>query len=159
MREIVFEIIPRKVSIDASKASWIIEESRALYAFLGREFGLVQASACLRVLGGKAVQNLEAALSDRRNFGTAKSLFMAGGDAGFDMSSKEGIEAFMRAVGGKPLPVGFPLHGDHHPRRPDHAAARSIRRVAMAEGYPTPGTTGGVSRCPEAHVHAVMPRA
>jgi hypothetical protein len=34
LREIVFEIIPRKVSIEASAARWIIEEARAFYAFL-----------------------------------------------------------------------------------------------------------------------------
>lgn len=43
LREIVFDIIPRKLSIDASAASWIIEENRAFYAFLKREFGLLQA--------------------------------------------------------------------------------------------------------------------
>ena len=93
LREIVFDIIPRKVSIDASAASWIIEKNRAFYAFLKREFALEQADACLRVLGGDAVKKLEAALSDTSKFGMAKSLFMGGREAGFDMESKEGIEA------------------------------------------------------------------
>jgi hypothetical protein len=51
------------VSIDASAASWIIEENRAFYAFLKREYRLEQADACLRVLSGDAVKKLEAALS------------------------------------------------------------------------------------------------
>lgn len=59
LREIVFDIIPRKVSIDASAATWIIEENRAFYAFLKREFALEQADACLRVLGGDAVKKLQ----------------------------------------------------------------------------------------------------
>jgi hypothetical protein len=105
LREIVFEIIPRKVSIEASAASWIIDESRAFYKFLGRELGLEQADACLRVLGGDAVKKLEAALSDPSKFGMAKSLFMGGREAGFDMDSKEGIEAWMRVMQSRPLPA------------------------------------------------------
>ncbi len=133
LREIVFDIIPRKVSIDASKARWIIEENRAFYAFLKREYALEQADACLRVLGGDAVKKLEAALSDSSNFGMAKSAFMAGGDAGFDMESKEGIEAWMRAMQSRPLPasVGFPPFGAA--ARPiDPAAARSKKNQRKA---------------------------
>lgn len=131
LREIVFDVIPRKVSIDAPKARWIIEENRAFFAFLKRELGLQQADPCLRVLGGDAVKRLEAALSDRRNFGMAKSLFMSGREAGFDMSSKQGFEAFMRETQGKPLPTGFPLPGPPS-RRPDPAAAQAKRRQRKA---------------------------
>ncbi len=109
LREIVFDIIPRKVSIDASAASWIIEENRAFFSFLEREFGLKRADAFLRVLGGDAVKKLEAALSDTSKFGMAKSLFMGGREAGFDMDSKEGIEAWMRALQSGPLPASVRL--------------------------------------------------
>ena len=109
LRELIFDIIPRKVSIDASEARWIIEENRAFYGFLKREYKLKQADACLKVLGGAAIKKLEAALSDSSNFGMAKSLFMAGADAGFDMQSKEGIEAWMQSVQGKPLPPSVRL--------------------------------------------------
>lgn len=104
LREILFHIIPRNVSIEASEARSIIEENRAFYGFLEREYSLKQADACLKVLGGAATKKLEAALSDSSNFGMAKSLFMAGADAGFDMQSKEGFEAWMQSVQGKPLP-------------------------------------------------------
>jgi hypothetical protein len=104
LSELVFDLIPRKVSIDASAASWIIGANRAFYAFLGREFGLEQADACLHVLGGDAVKKLEAALSDPRKFGVAKSFFMRGREAGFDMDTKEGVEAWMRVMQSQPLP-------------------------------------------------------
>src|SRR5262249_42622764 len=96
LREILFEIVPHKVSIDASMARTIVEETRAFYAFLKREYGLEQADACLHVLGDDAVTQLEDALSNPSSFGMAKSLVMAGREAGFDMDSKEGIEAWMR---------------------------------------------------------------
>jgi hypothetical protein len=133
LREIVFEIIPRKVSLEASEARWIIEENRAFYAFLKRELGLEQADGCLRVLGGDAVKKLEVALSDPRNFGMAKSLLMAGREAGFDVQSKEGIEAWMRQVQSKPLPasVRIPSLGQlSHPAEP--AAARATRNQRKA---------------------------
>jgi hypothetical protein len=144
LREILFEIVPRKVSIDASEARWIIEDNRALYAFLKREFGLEQADGCLRVLADDAVKKLEAALSDPRNFGMAKSLMMAGRDAGFDMSSKEGIEAWMREVQSKPLPdsvripsldeLPFGRTPPGRPSRPaDGAAARARKNRRKAE--------------------------
>jgi hypothetical protein len=130
LHEIVFDIIPRKVSIEASAASWIIEENRAFFAFLKREFALEQADDCLRVLGGDAVKKLAAALSDTTKFGVAKSLFMGGREAGFDMRSKEGIEAWMRVMQSKPLPasVGLPSLGPGS-RPIDKAAARAKKNA------------------------------
>lgn len=126
LREIVFDIIPRKVNIEAFAASRIIEENRAFYAFLKRAFGLRQADACLRVLGGDAVKTLEAALSDTSKFGMAKSLFIGGREAGFDMGSKEGIEAWMRVMQSKPLPASAGLPSLGATSRPaDQAAARA----------------------------------
>jgi len=109
LREILFEIVPRKVSIDATEAHSIIEELRAFYLFLGREFGLKQAPACLRVLGSDAAKRLKVALSDPSKFGMAKSLFMGGREAGFEMSSQEGVASWLRAIEGQPLPASFRL--------------------------------------------------
>lgn len=39
----------------------------------------------------------------------AKSIFMAGGDAGFDMTSKAGIDAYMHATQDRPLPASISL--------------------------------------------------
>lgn len=131
LREIVFDIIPRKVSIDASAARWIIGENRAFYAFLKREFGLEQADACLRVLGGDAVKKLEAALSDKSKFGMAKSLFMGGREAGFDMDSKEGVEAWMRVVQSRSLPPSVRLPSVGSATRPqDKATKKNARKAA-----------------------------
>ncbi len=132
LREIVFEIIPRKVSIDASAASEIIEENRAFYAFLKRELGLAQADACLRVLGGGAVWRLEAALSDPSKFGMAKALLMSGRAAGFDMESKEGIEAWMRAMQAQPPPASVRLPSVVDGPRPIGATAARAKKTARS---------------------------
>lgn len=98
LREILFEIIPRKVAISPSEAPALIAEARAFFRFLGRAYALPQARACLRVLDGDASQTLRAALADSSRYGMAKSIFSMGREAGFDIESKEGIEDFMRAL-------------------------------------------------------------
>ncbi len=132
LREILFELVPRKVSIEASEARWIVEECRAFYSYIKREYGLKQADACLRVLGGNAVKKLEAALADSSNFGMAKSVFMAGHDAGFDMGSREGIEAWMQSIQGKPLPpsVHIPSFGAPQTGGKKAAKAKKGKRKA-----------------------------
>lgn len=136
LREILFEIIPTAVSIHASAASGIIEETRAFYAFLGREYALEQAGACLRVLGGDAVKRLEAALSDTSKFGLAKSLLMSGREAGFDIDSKEGLEEWMRVVQSRPLPPSIRLPSRAAPGAParpqDRHAARAKKNARKA---------------------------
>lgn len=126
LHEILFEIIPRRVSIDASEARGLVEECRAFYRFLEREFALTQAGACLRVLGDDAIDSLEAELSDSSNFGIAKSLVMAGRDAGFDMQSEEGLDTWMRSVEGEPLPSSIFIPGRD-------ASAPSSRQGAKAK--------------------------
>lgn len=105
LREILFEIIPREVSVPPSDARPLVVELRALFAFLEREYRLEQAAACLKVLGGDAAERFEAALADPANYGMAKSVFMAGVEAGFDMGTEEGIEAWMASIQGQPAPA------------------------------------------------------
>ena len=133
LREVLFEIIPSKASVDPSSASAIIADCRAFYRFLKRAFGLALAEDCLRVLGPSAPKKLEQALADPRNFGMAKSLLMAGAQAGFDIHSREGIEAWMREVRGKPLPpsVRMPFDGlDLRPAGSRDRKKKNQRRAA-----------------------------
>lgn len=115
VREVLFDIVPRKVSVDASAAGALIEDCRAFYRFLGRAYGLEQADACLQVLGPRAEKQLAKALSDPRNFSPAKALFTAGKDAGFDMQTQEGIEAWIRTMNASP--GNAPRPGARPPRK------------------------------------------
>lgn len=138
LRELVFEIIPRKVFMEPAEARAVIDQLRAFYAFLKRETGLKQADACLRVLAGDAVERLEAALADPRHFGMAKSLLMQGRDAGFDVNTEEGLNAWMQTVQDRPFPLGGPLPAsvraqvpaerDKKKRRKDARKARKTSR-------------------------------
>lgn len=72
VREVLFDILPRKVSLDASRAGALIEDCRAFYRFLAQAYGLEQADACLQVLGPRAERQLASALSGRRNLDTRR---------------------------------------------------------------------------------------
>ena len=111
LREILFELVPRKVSVDASAAGGDCRRVSRVLCVL--EEGAVAAEG-RRVPAGPrrragTAKKLQVALSDPRNFGMAKSLMMAGADAGFDMSSKQGVEVWTRSTQGKPLPSSIRL--------------------------------------------------
>ena len=68
LREILFDLFPRKVSTDADDAEDIVRELRAFWTFLQREFHLENATACLKVLDERASRELKKELSDPANF-------------------------------------------------------------------------------------------
>jgi hypothetical protein len=109
LHDVLFELLPRKVSVGVEDAGWILEELRAFYTFLEREFKLTHAPACLALLSGPALLKLEAALSDRSLFSPAKAVLMAGRAAGFDIDSKEGLEAWLGHAQGQRLEDLFQL--------------------------------------------------
>ena len=95
LREILFDLFPRKVSTSADEADEIIRELQAFWTFLQREYHLANAAACLKVLDEKAARELKKGLSNPANFGIAKSFVMMGQERGFDLSSEEGINEWM----------------------------------------------------------------
>jgi hypothetical protein len=113
LREVLFEIFPRKVSALPDVAPEVIRELRAFWQFLQREFHLENAAACLKVLDDKAAERLAKEMGDPANFGIAKSMMMMGMARGFDMSSQEGIEKWMATYNaeiatGSGLPIPLP---------------------------------------------------
>src|SRR5437870_2476751 len=95
LREILFDLFPRKISASADEAPDIIRELQAFWQFLQREFHLENAVACLSVLDEKAVRKLKSEMSNPANFGIAKSFVMMGLERGFDFSSEESMNEWM----------------------------------------------------------------
>jgi hypothetical protein len=95
--EVVFEIFPRKVSVEADEAGAIIAELRAFWRFMARQYDLDNARAILATLDDRATARLREQLANPANFGMAKSFFMLGSQAGFDMTTPEGLAAFQTA--------------------------------------------------------------
>jgi hypothetical protein len=93
--EILFDLFPRKVSTEPESAAEIISELRAFFEFLHRQYGLSNAKEILHDLGKDATGQLERELANPENFGLAKSFFAMGNEAGFDMTTQEGMNEFM----------------------------------------------------------------
>jgi hypothetical protein len=114
MREILFELIPRKISALAKQAPEVIRELQVFWKFLQREFQLENAEACLSVLNDEgAVDTLREEMSNPDNFGMAKSFVMMGLERGFNMQSQEGLDEWMRTynaelLAGKIAPPKLP---------------------------------------------------
>jgi hypothetical protein len=94
---VLFSLFPEKVSTEPQSASAIVSETRAFWTFLQRQYGLKTAAGILSLLDANAADRLERELADPSNYGMAKSFFMAGSEAGFDMTTQEGLDKF-RAV-------------------------------------------------------------
>src|SRR5205823_983078 len=92
--EVVFQLFPRKVSTEPESAATILAELRAFWNFVHRQYGLKSAERILATLDGGAEARLRKELADPSNYGMAKSFFMAGLKAGYDMTTQEGMNAF-----------------------------------------------------------------
>ena len=95
--EIVFELFPRKVSTEAKNAEAIITELRKFWEFIARVYDLAIAGQMIQLFDATAVKRLRRVLSNPGNFGIAKSLFMQGNAAGFDMTTQAGLDQFRLA--------------------------------------------------------------
>jgi hypothetical protein len=95
--EVVFDLFPRKMSTRAENAGPLIAELRAFWSFVHRQYGLDNAKKILASLDEGAADRLRKKLADPANFGMSKSMFMMGSEAGFDMTTPEGLAAFQTA--------------------------------------------------------------
>lgn len=123
--EIVWEIFPRKVSVDPAEGAAIIRELRAFWTFAGREYGLEQAASCLRVVGDGSEDRLVEYLGDPRRFGMAKGFFMAGKSAGFDMTTEAGIQTWTTAYNDR---LAMARETEQRRREDKDDAARKAKR-------------------------------
>lgn len=112
--EILLYVFPRKVSLmNPDEANSTIPELIAFWQFVQREYKQRNSKKILAFLH-KIEPTFTDTMNDPSNFGMAKSFMMSGMQAGFDMTTQEGVEAFQQQynqqlqAGGSPLP-GFPM--------------------------------------------------
>ncbi|HEX4202821.1 MAG TPA: hypothetical protein VHZ51_01190 [Ktedonobacteraceae bacterium] len=105
LEEVIYDLFPRKVITERGDGAEIIQELRAFWHFLQREYQLPQASQILARLTPQAARRLERALQVPANFGMAKSFVLMGKQAGFDMESPEGMHAWVEAYNATVAPT------------------------------------------------------
>jgi hypothetical protein len=138
VEEIVTELFPRKVSLSSpDEADAAIPELLAFWAFLNSEHHLPNADAILDFLH-KVQPRFNSLMSDPSKFGMAKSFFMLGQSAGFDMSSEEETQKFIALYNSR-MTAEQPHRDDHNPTRPQPAGSRrkqlkKIRSQLRIEG-------------------------
>jgi hypothetical protein len=96
VRTLLTSVFPRKISIKTpDDADAAVPELIAFWQYLKREYQLAQADdvlAYLQQIGPEFKQEM----NNPDNFDIAKSFMAAGREAGFDMSTPEGIQAFQQ---------------------------------------------------------------
>lgn len=107
VEDVLLEYFPRKVSAPPSEGVHIVRELRAFLAFAERAFGMPHLRACAEALPPGMEERVSAAMADTRKYGLAKAQVMRGIEAGFEMSTDEGLDAWMRLQSAGALPGAF----------------------------------------------------
>ena len=105
--EVLFDLFPRKVSAPAEQARSIFMELCAFWGFVARQFGLDNAQRIVRSMDDQAAAQFEKDLANSAKFGMAKSFFMAGTLAGYDMTKSADLAAFQAQFNAS-LPTNLP---------------------------------------------------
>ncbi len=96
VQEIMEELLPRKVSLlEPKDADEGLLELASFWTYLQREHELSNAESILAYLRSLPVETFREYMFDPARAGMAKSFFMSGSSAGFDMSTQDGIDEYI----------------------------------------------------------------
>lgn len=132
---IVFDFVPLHAYADPSQVGPAIEALRAFYAFLGREFGLEQADACLEVLGDDAVGKLMGALSERAKSTIRNSRPYLGAESDLGFGYRDTPESRVPSFDDDPWPASSESFSEPPPRTLSKEAikAKKAKRKAASK--------------------------
>ena len=138
LEEVVFGLFPRKVITERGDGAEIIQELRAFWHFLQRVYQLPQAKQMLAHLTPQAIRRLERELQEPANFGMAKSFALMGKEAGFDMESPEGMQAWVKAYNATVAPAMAAASGRPGPptKKKSRGAPTGIRSAQHRKRKP-----------------------
>jgi len=97
MEELLFDVFPATITLLENESAAAFPELRAFWQFLKREFALDNADAILDLLDAKADARFQREMNNPANFGPSKSMMMLGLERGFDISTEQGVNAWMAA--------------------------------------------------------------
>src|SRR5262245_40936202 len=111
VEELLTDVFPRKVSLKAPEdADDALPALIAFWDYLKREYKLANADAILRYLRSVKPEQFRKWMNDPSRFGIAKSFFMMGQKAGFDMMDEKESNAFVNLYN-----ASLPLSGGSDP--------------------------------------------
>ncbi len=132
--EIVTEIFPRKISLSSpDDAKDTLPELIAFWEYLKREYKLRKANTILKYLKDIKPDDFVGIMNDPSRFGMAKSFFMAGQSAGFDMTNEEEMNNFMHLYNASRMLESERMLGTSPSRnKRDEAKEKRKRKAAKA---------------------------
>lgn len=96
IREFLYDFIPERVIVQTEEAPTIIDELKAFWEFVKREFKFDRADTCLRVLNQKnIVKRVEKEMSNPAKFGMTKSIMMPAIEAGLDITDEQAVQQYI----------------------------------------------------------------
>lgn len=130
LEEVIYELFPRKVITERGDGAEIIHELRAFWHFVERVYQLPHAQQMLARLTPQAARRLERELRKPATFGMAKSFVLMGQEAGFDMESPEGMQAWVKAYNATIAPTM--ATASEHGRPSTKKTSRAVLKGTMA---------------------------
>lgn len=106
LEEILLETFPSKVSTEASEAFKVTAQLQAFFRFAARAFGASEVQPLLELLTPELTEEMHQRMADPSYYGMAKSLVMQAIEAGYDVSTQEGMEQAMAAYNLSMLGLG-----------------------------------------------------
>jgi hypothetical protein len=110
VQEVMEYILPRKITLlDPSDTDDAIDELVAFWTFIDREYKLRSAKAIIKYL--RSIEDkFPRWMFDPSRGGITKNFMMQGMEAGYDMTSEEGVRAFQQEYNQnpQPAPMGMP---------------------------------------------------
>lgn len=108
LEEILFDILPSKLTVPRGDAGALIDSLRAGYRWMLNRRPCQQAEDCLALLDDDAEDWFESELGNEAHFGPTKAVMMVGIESGFDMTTQEGHDGFMASSQANRLGLGPP---------------------------------------------------
>jgi hypothetical protein len=130
LEEVIYDLFPRKVLAERGDGAEIIQELRAFWRFLQRVYQLPQAHQMLALLTEHSARRLEREMQEPANFGMAKSFVLMGKEAGFDMESPEGMQAWVEAYNATVAPTM--AAASRRPGSPIKKKSRAVLKGTMS---------------------------
>ncbi|MEO1145130.1 MAG: plasmid pRiA4b ORF-3 family protein [Cyanobacteria bacterium J06638_22] len=108
---ILLDLFPSHLTVlNPSILDTVIPELKAFWQFLQRQYKPRNSKKILTLLETIAPR-FQQAMTDSSNFGMAKSFMLAGEEAGFDMTTQEGVSAFQQQYNQQLQATGAPPPG------------------------------------------------
>jgi hypothetical protein len=133
--ELLSELFPRKITLSSpDDADSAIPELIYFWEYLHREYQLPNSEPILDYLRELDPKEFKEWMNDPENFGMAKSFFMMGQKAGFDMTDQKDMDAFMHLYNAS-LPHRHASSesetaGQKIGKKNDRAKAKRLRNIA-----------------------------